>query len=141
MTVRHRLKGYEGCLVFEDAIGADDPIHAPKLSDRQLNLEEFFDGQLVAYGQFKDVLGNVSRRFVVDIQGTWDGETLTLVEDFVYEDDSTEQRDKVLVVGSGTGNDVAAAVRNGAREVHAVEIDPAILKFGHSPMTSADWKA
>ncbi len=67
-------------------------LDAPKLSDRQLNLEEFFDGQLVAYGQFKDVLGNVSRRFVVDIQGTWDGETLTLVEDFVYEDDSTEQR-------------------------------------------------
>jgi hypothetical protein len=26
------------------------------------------------------------------INGTWDGETLTLVEDFVYEDNSTEQR-------------------------------------------------
>jgi SAM-dependent methyltransferase len=36
----------------------------------------------------------------------------------------------VLVVGSGTGNDVAAAVRNGAGHVDAVEIDPAILMFG-----------
>ena len=62
------------------------------LSDRQLNLEEFFEGDLVAYGQFKDLLGRVSRRFVVDIEGPWDGETLTLVEDFVYEDNSTEQR-------------------------------------------------
>ncbi len=62
------------------------------LSDRQLNLEEFFEGELVAYGQFKDLLGRVSRRFVVEIEGTWDGETLTLVEDFVYEDESTEQR-------------------------------------------------
>lgn len=36
----------------------------------------------------------------------------------------------VLVVGSGTGNDVAAAIRNGANEIDAVEIDPAILQFG-----------
>jgi hypothetical protein len=62
------------------------------LSERQLNLEEFFDGDLVAYGQFQDILGNVSRRFTVEIDGTWDGETLRLVEDFVYEDGSTEQR-------------------------------------------------
>lgn len=69
----------------------------PKLSDRQLNLEEFFEGDLVAYGQFQDILGNVSRRFEVEIEGTWDGETLTLVEDFVYEDGSTERRVWTLV--------------------------------------------
>lgn len=64
----------------------------PKLSDRQLNLEEFFQGPTRAHGQFQDVLGNVSRRFVVEIDGQWDGETLTLVEDFTYEDGSTERR-------------------------------------------------
>lgn len=64
----------------------------PKLSDAELRLEEFFVGDLVAYGQFQDILGNVSRRFEVKIKGTWDGTTLTLVEDFVYEDASTEQR-------------------------------------------------
>ena len=62
------------------------------LSDRQLNLEEFFDGRTVAYGQFQDVFGTVRRRFEVEIYGSWDGETLKLVEDFVYEDASTEQR-------------------------------------------------
>ncbi len=36
----------------------------------------------------------------------------------------------VLVVGSGTGNDVAAALRCGSPKVDAVEIDPAILGFG-----------
>lgn len=61
-------------------------------SDRKLNLEEFFNGDLVAYGQFQDVLGTVRRSFVVRIRGDWDGETLTLVEDFDYEDGSTEQR-------------------------------------------------
>ncbi len=38
--------------------------------------------------------------------------------------------DDVLIVGSGTGNDVAAALRHGAGHVDAVEIDPAILRFG-----------
>ena len=36
----------------------------------------------------------------------------------------------VLVLGAGTGNDVAAAVRNGAGRVVAVEIDPLILDLG-----------
>jgi SAM-dependent methyltransferase len=37
---------------------------------------------------------------------------------------------KVLIVGSGTGNDVAAAVRHGAAWIDAVEIDPTILALG-----------
>jgi SAM-dependent methyltransferase len=36
----------------------------------------------------------------------------------------------VLILGSGMGNDVAAALRNGAGHVEAVEIDPLILKLG-----------
>src|SRR5262249_11052123 len=36
----------------------------------------------------------------------------------------------VLVLGSGTGNDVAAALRNGAGQVTAVEIDPLIVQLG-----------
>jgi hypothetical protein len=63
-----------------------------KLSTRNLNLEEFFAGRTVAYGQFQDIFGTVRRRFEVEINGTWDGQTLTLIEDFLYEDGSTEQR-------------------------------------------------
>ena len=36
----------------------------------------------------------------------------------------------VLVLGAGTGNDVAAALRNNAGNVVAVEIDPLILQLG-----------
>src|SRR5579859_2585526 len=36
----------------------------------------------------------------------------------------------VAIVGAGTGNDVAAALRSGAQHVDAIEIDPAILLAG-----------
>jgi SAM-dependent methyltransferase len=38
----------------------------------------------------------------------------------------------VAVVGAGTGNDVAAALRSGAGRVEAIEIDPAILMAGRA---------
>jgi len=44
----------------------------------------------------------------------------------------TSPNPSVLIVGSGTGNDVAAAVRHQARAVDAVEIDPKILALGRS---------
>jgi SAM-dependent methyltransferase len=37
---------------------------------------------------------------------------------------------EVAIVGAGTGNDVAAALRAGAARVDAIEIDPAILRAG-----------
>jgi hypothetical protein len=38
----------------------------------------------------------------------------------------------VLIVGAGTGNDVAVALSEGAQHVDAVEIDPVLLKIGRS---------
>jgi hypothetical protein len=38
----------------------------------------------------------------------------------------------VAVVGAGSGNDVAAAVRSGAARIDAIEIDPAIMAAGRS---------
>ncbi len=37
---------------------------------------------------------------------------------------------KALVLGAGTGNDVAVLLGEGASEIHAVEIDPVILSLG-----------
>lgn len=61
-----------------------------------------------------------------------------------YNDDSLRKRgqyydfpftvkqapENVLVFGAGMGNDVAAALRNGAKHVDAVEIDPCIAAWG-----------
>lgn len=41
-------------------------------------------------------------------------------------------RNEVAIVGAGSGNDVAAALRSGAFHVDAVEIDPAILAAGRA---------
>ena len=67
---------------LEDYAGAAPPF-APEL---------FFDGDLMAWGVFQDRFGAVRRSFFVEIDGDWDGETLTLDERFTYEDGATERR-------------------------------------------------
>lgn len=61
-------------------------------SEPALTLEDYFDGKTRAWGLFQDRFGNVRRQFVVDIDGQWDGKTLTLTEDFTYDDGETETR-------------------------------------------------
>lgn len=59
-----------------------------------LTIENYFDGETKAWGVFQDRFGKVRRRFSVDITGEWDKNTntLTLVEDFDYDDGETERR-------------------------------------------------
>ena len=64
----------------------------PVPAARRLKMENSFDAESPPYGTFQDIFGTVRRNFVVTIDGDWDGERLRLVEDFVYEDGSTEQR-------------------------------------------------
>jgi len=54
--------------------------------------ETYFAGQSRAWGIFEDRFGNLKREFTVNLQGDWDGSTLTLTEDFDYADGETEQR-------------------------------------------------
>lgn len=46
--------------------------------------------------------------------------------------DYAPSHDRVLVLGAGSGNDVAFALNAGAKQVHAVEIDPIITSFGYN---------
>lgn len=83
--------------VLLSACAGKPSLQDPPLTDRAFNLEEFFEGRVVAQGQFQDIFGTVRRQFRVDIHGDWNGDRLRLVEDFVYEDGSTEQRVWTLV--------------------------------------------
>jgi len=62
-----------------------------------LVLEEYFAGRTMAWGLFEDRFGRVQRQFVVTMDGTWDGTTLVLNEDFAYSDGETESRVWTLI--------------------------------------------
>jgi len=58
----------------------------------KLNLFSFFKGETIAYGIFEDRFGNLKRQFRVKIKGEIQGKTLTLDEDFLYDDGEKAKR-------------------------------------------------
>jgi hypothetical protein len=57
-----------------------------------LELRDYFNGTLDAYGVFTDRSGKVVKRFTVVMRGSWNGEDGVLDEDFVYSDGTTQKR-------------------------------------------------
>jgi hypothetical protein len=57
-----------------------------------LDLAEYFNGELEAWGMFQNRSGEVVKRFHVALNGTWEGDRGVLDERFTYSDGSTEQR-------------------------------------------------
>nr|WP_272165366.1 DUF3833 domain-containing protein [Vibrio diabolicus] len=52
----------------------------------------YFEGETKAWGMVQDYTEQQTRRFEVDIAGTVEGNTLKLVEDFVFDDGEVDQR-------------------------------------------------
>lgn len=61
-------------------------------SSPALKLEDYFTGDIDAWGIFEDRLGNLRRQFTVSIHGEYDGKHLTLSESFLYDDGEADQR-------------------------------------------------
>ena len=57
-----------------------------------LDLQQYFNGTLDAYGVFSDRSGNVVRRFTVLMRCSWSGDDGVLDEDFSYSDGSKQKR-------------------------------------------------
>ena len=55
-------------------------------------LEDYFLGHTRVWGAFYDRFGNLRRQFVADIEGTFDGEVLTMDEVFLFDDGEREER-------------------------------------------------
>ena len=86
----------------------------------ELRLEQYFAGETKAWGAFFDRFGKLQRQFTVDLNGTVEGDTLTLVEDFVYDDGETERRIWTIVstgerTYEGTANGVVGTATGAAR--------------------------
>lgn len=85
----------------------------------ELVLEDYFQGKTKAWGIFEDRFGNLRREFEVEIDGKWDGKTLTLVEEFSYSDGETEVRTWVITktgekTYTGTTNDIVSLAQGEA---------------------------
>ena len=57
-----------------------------------LDLRQYFNGTLDAYGVFTDRSGKVVKRFTVVMRCSWSGEDGVLDEDFVYSDGTKQKR-------------------------------------------------
>ncbi|PLK47076.1 DUF3833 domain-containing protein [Uliginosibacterium sp. TH139] len=57
-----------------------------------LDLRQYFNGRLDAWGMFQDRSGKVIKRFHVAMRASWQGEVGTLDEDFTYSDGTKQKR-------------------------------------------------
>jgi Protein of unknown function (DUF3833) len=57
-----------------------------------LDLQQYFNGVLDAYGVFTDRAGAVVKRFTVVMNCSWNGDNGVLDEDFTYSDGTTQKR-------------------------------------------------
>ncbi len=78
------------CLIVVGGCGSH--LKDYKATYPEFVLEEFFNGRLQAYGTFEDWSGQVTRRFRVDMIGSWEGNQGVLDEDFYYADGETQKR-------------------------------------------------
>lgn len=61
-------------------------------ADKPFKLEEFFNGDVKAYGVLLNFSDELTRHFTVDIKGSWDGDEGVLDEYFVYNDGEKQYR-------------------------------------------------
>jgi hypothetical protein len=88
-----------GFAAFILAITMNFSFVSAALAVSDFTLESYFTGKTSAQGSFAAING-VKRSFVVDLTGRWDGKTLTLREDFVF-DDGTRDRKTWRFVNTG----------------------------------------
>ena len=58
----------------------------------KFDLQQYFNGRVIAHGVVQDRSGKVIRRMTVNMTCTWVGDTGTLDEDFTYADGKKERR-------------------------------------------------
>lgn len=104
-------------------------------TEPEFSMRTFFKGELVAYGMVQNRQGDLIRRFKATIDASWQGNLLTLDEEFLFDDGEKQTRIwKVEDLGngqySGTANDVkgvASGVAKGAvfqwQYVLPIEVD------------------
>lgn len=81
-----------GLLTFLSACSGGMSLDHYKSAQPPLDLQAYFTGPIKAWGLVQDYSGKVTRRFDVDMVGTWEGDTGVLEEEFRYYDGETQER-------------------------------------------------
>ncbi len=93
--------------------------------DAKLDVEKLAKSMVIDFDKLRDAekatIRNTAQKFAAEVQ------TLKTYYRFPFQ---LRPAKRVLILGSGAGNDVATALRNGAEQVTAVEIDPKVLELG-----------
>ena len=71
-------------------------------TEPRLDIKEYFNGPIHAWGVVQDWRGNVTRRFDIKMVGKWDGDTGRLEEDFKYYDGKIDHR--IWTISKNTEN-------------------------------------
>ncbi len=79
-------------LAFLSACFGGPDLNHYKGSEPKFDLEAYFTGPIKAWGLVQDRSGQVTRRFDVDMVGSWEGNVGTLNEQFDYYDGEQQQR-------------------------------------------------
>lgn len=102
-------KFYSALLVFLLSVvlvGCSADLDDYKNSGPSFDLFDYFEGETQAWGMVQDYTDMQTRRFEVAIVGTVNGNQITLVEDFIFDDGEKTQRIwviKMLENGEYTG--------------------------------------
>ena len=74
-------------------------VYRYKNNKPKLKLEEFFLGDISAWGMFEDSFGIIRKKFTCEINGSWNeqSKTLNIKENFMYDDGIKEYRNWILI--------------------------------------------
>lgn len=106
-------------------LGCSSDLDDYQTSSPGFDLFEYFNGETYAWGMVQDYTDKQNRRFEVKIKGSVEGDTLTLIEDFVFDDGEISQRIWVIerledgsyvgqaddILGQATGREVGNALQ------------------------------
>ncbi|MEQ1532607.1 MAG: DUF3833 domain-containing protein [Sideroxydans sp.] len=90
MNWRNRIALVMGMLMLSACSTPDMAVYAKEKP--ALDMQQYFNGTVDAWGMFQNRKGEVVKRFNVVIQCSWQGDVGTLDEDFIYSDGTKQKR-------------------------------------------------
>ncbi|MBD1388524.1 DUF3833 domain-containing protein [Neiella sp. HB171785] len=110
MQTVSRLRLFLGTIVLVAMTGCTQSLNDYQGQPDKLDVKNYFDGKLMAWGIVSDRSGTVKRRFTATIDASWQGNTGVLDEVFQFDDGEQQTRVWQLTVDgdeiSGTAGDV-----------------------------------